>query len=236
MKPSLFAAGILLVVASAQAQTAANTLTEAESRDGWKLLWDGKTTAGWRSISSNEFPAQGWEINDGVLTVLGKKGGDIITTRVFTNFELRAEVRITTRANSGIKYFIAPETTKAVGYEYQILDDARHPDAKLGIKGNRTMASLYDIIPARTNKKVQPIGEWNELQIVAKGNHVEHWLNGELVLDYDRSSPEFKAHFEASKFKDDPGFCERKSGHILLQDHKSVVSFRNLKIHELPAK
>jgi len=202
--------------------------------DGFKPLFDGKTSAGWRSIKDSDFPSDGWEIKDGVLTVLGKKGGDIITAKKYANFDLRFEFKLTPGANSGVKYFIEPEKNKSVGCEFQVLDDDKHPDAKLGINGNRTVGSLYDLIPARADKKVEPIGEWNEGRIVVNGNHVEHWLNGGKVVEYDRTSPEFKAHIEASKFKKMDGYAQQKEGHILLQDHNNVVSFRNIRIKELP--
>ncbi|MBM3861098.1 MAG: DUF1080 domain-containing protein [Verrucomicrobia bacterium] len=203
--------------------------------DGYQPLFDGKTSAGWRSIKGPDFPGVGWEVKNGVLSVLaGGKGGDIITAKKYANFDLIFEFRLTPGANSGVKYFIDPETTKSVGYEFQVLDDDKHPDAKLGTNGNRTIGSLYDIVPARTDKKVKPIGEWNEGRIVVNGTRVEHWLNGQKVLEFDRSSSGFKAHLEASKFKKDAGFCARKNGHILLQDHKDNVSFRNLRIKELP--
>ncbi|MCX6998630.1 MAG: DUF1080 domain-containing protein [Kiritimatiellaeota bacterium] len=225
---------------TASAGAAPNTLTDQERQAGWRLLWDGKTTAGWRSAQAEAFPAQGWTIRDGVLTVHENKdqesaaGGDIITREKYSSFELQVDFKITPGANSGIKYFINPEKNKSVGYEYQILDDAKHPDARLGINGNRTLASLYDMLPARADKKVNPPGAWNQARILVNGNHVEHWLNGEKAVDYDRTAPEFRAHFEASKFKQDAGFCQRKDGHILLQDHGNTVSFRNLKIRELP--
>ncbi len=202
--------------------------------DGYKLLWDGKTTEGWRSVSGPKFPKVGWEIKDCVLAVLGRKGGDVITTKKYRNFDLCFEFKITSGANSGVKYFIEPEKNKNIGCEYQILDDAKHEDAKKGINGNRTMASLYDIIPARTDKRVKPVGEWNEGRIVVNGNYVKHYLNSEKVVDYDRTSSEFKVHFEASKFKKIDGFAQQKEGHILLQDHNDIVYFRNIKIRELP--
>ena len=205
------------------------------AEEGSQPLFDGKTSTGWRSIKGPDFPSVGWEIKDGVLSVLaGGHGGDIITTKKYTNFDLAFEFRLTPGANSGIKYFIEPDTTKSVGYEFQVLDDDKHPDAKLGINGNRTVGSLYDILPASKDKKVKPIGEWNQGRVVVNGNHVEHWLNGEKVLECDRTSPDFKEHFEASKFKKDTGFCTRTGGHILIQDHKDNVSFRNIRIKELP--
>lgn len=203
--------------------------------DGYQPIFDGKTSEGWRSINGPDFPKVGWEIKDGIIAVLGKKGGDIITAKKYTNFDLCFEFKLTPGANSGVKYFIDPDKPKdkAVGYEFQVLDDDKHPDAKLGISGNRTQASLYDILPARADKKVKPIGEWNQGRIVVKGDHIEHWLNGEKVVEFDRTSPEFKAHFEASKFKKDTGFGSRTGGHILLQDHNNLVYFRNLRIKEL---
>jgi hypothetical protein len=207
----------------------------AADESGYTPIFDGKTSTGWRSIKGTDFPSVGWEIKDGVISVLaGGKGGDIITTKKFTNFDLCFEFKLTPGANSGIKYFIDPEKTKAVGYEFQVLDDDKHPDAKLGINGNRTVGSLYDIVPAAKDKKVKPIGEWNQGRIVVKGDRIEHWLNGEKVIDIDRTSADFKSHFEASKFKKDTGFCTRKDGHILIQDHNNNVSFRNLNIKELP--
>ena len=223
-----------------------NTLTAHEEKAGWKLLWDGETTEGWRSAHSKDFPKSGWEIKDGVLSVLpgnggeSQNGGDIITRRKYENFELVADFKITPGANSGIKYFVDPELNKgpgsAIGCEFQILDDERHPDAKLGRDGNRKLGSLYDLIPAPGDKKVNPPGEWNTARIVVQGNHVEHWLNGEKVVSYERGTPAWRALVATSKYKDWPKFGELPEGFILLQDHGNAVSFRNLKIRELPAQ
>jgi len=203
------------------------------AEDGFNPLFDGKTSAGWRSIKGADFPSDGWEIKNGVITVLGKKAGDIITVKKYTNFDLCFEFKLPPAGNSGVKYFIEPDKNQSVGCEFQVLDDDKHPDAKRGVNGNRTVGSLYDLIPARAGKKVKPIGEWNEGRVVVKGAHVEHWLNGEKVVEYDRTSPEFKALVAASKFKTVDGYAQQKEGHILLQDHNDVVSFRNIRIKEL---
>ena len=221
---------------------APNTLSAKEIKEGWTLLFDGVTMNGWRGAYLDTLPSRGWEVHDGVLTVQssgGKEaafGGDIVTVKTFGSFELLVDFKLTEGANSGIKYFVMEELPRtpgsAKGLEYQLLDDARHPDAKLGINGNRTLASLYDLLPAK-NKTVHPIGEWNHARIIVRGKHVEHWLNGKMVLAYERGGKEFLAHKAVSKFKDLEGFGEAPEGHILLQDHGDKVSFRNIKIRTL---
>jgi hypothetical protein len=230
----------------AQTGLSPNTLTEQERTDGWKLLWDGRTSWGWRSAKGQEFPKDGWEIKDGVLSVVetggaeSRAGGDIVTTASYPAFELKAEFRLTPGANSGIKYYVDTDLNKgegsAIGLEFQLLDDARHPDAKLGRDGNRTLASLYDLIPAAAGKREKPIGEWNEARIVSDGRHVEHWLNGAKVLEYERGSEAFRRLVAQSKYKVWPAFGEKPSGAILLQDHGNRVSFRNVKIRETAAR
>jgi len=219
-----------------------NTLTQREKQDGWSLLFDGKTTAGWRGLYKESFPKAGWIVENGILTVLeggksNERGGDIITVQQYGNFELSLDFKLVPGANSGIKYFILEDPKKksgaGVGPEYQLLDDQLHPDAKLGISGNRTCGSLYDLIPADPKKSIRPVGEWNTARIVAKGKHVEHWLNGVKILEYERGSGDFKAHVDKSKFKDIPNFGETPQGHILLQEHGNRVFFRNIKIRIL---
>ena len=216
-----------------------NTLTAEEISKGWKLLFDGKTMNGWRGAYMDSLPKKGWEVRKGMLIVNesgggeASFGGDIVTIDQYSGFELLVDFRITEGANSGIKYFVIEAQPKtpgsAKGLEYQILDDAKHPDAKLGINGNRTCASLYDLIPAK-DTKAKPVGKWNHARILVKGKHVEHWLNGKKVLEFERGGKEFLAHKAESKFKDIPAFGEYERGHILLQDHGNQVFYRNVKI------
>lgn len=219
-----------------------NTLSKQEKKEGWKLLWDGKTTEGWRGAKLDAFPRQGWKIEDGVLKVLksggaeSANGGDIVTTRQYKNFMLKVDFKITEGANSGIKYFVNPGLNKgegsAIGCEFQILDDEKHPDAKLGVKGNRKLGSLYDLIPAPEDKPFKK-GEWNTALIVVRGNHVEHWLNGVKLIEYTRRNEMWNALVAYSKYKNWPDFGNAESGNILLQDHGDEVWFRNVKIKEL---
>ena len=214
-----------------------NTLTDKEKTDGWKLLWDGKTGSGWKSIKAEAFPEKGWDIKDGVLTVLGKIGGDILTVEKFSDFELKLEFKLTKAANSGIKYFLDEEAATVkktgLGLEYQILDDANHPDATKGTAGNHTLGSLYDLITASADKPAKPVGEWNEARIVAKGKHVEHWLNGKKVVEFERGSPEYRELVAKSKYKNTKNFGEGAETPILLQDHNDPVSYKNIKIRKL---
>jgi hypothetical protein len=226
-----------------------NELSEWEKRKGWRLLWDGQSTEGWRGAKLDHFPSGGWEIDDGILTVLATDGaeatgpGDIVTTDLYSNFELELEFNITEGANSGIKYFVDAELNRgqgsAIGAEFQILDDQRHPDATQGVDGNRTVGSLYDLIapenfsePGRS-KRFNGVGNWNKARIVSQDGKVEHWLNNVKVVEYDRFSQMFRALVAYSKYQIWDGFGQWPEGHILLQDHGDEVSFRSIKIREL---
>lgn len=219
-----------------------NTLSERETAEGWLLLWDGKTTEGWRGARLDGFPRRGWRIADGTLAVEkadgaeSGNGGDIVTAGTFRDFVLTVDFKITEGANSGIKYFVDPVLNKgqgsAIGCEFQILDDQRHPDAKLGVAGNRTLGSLYDLIRADKDGAYFRAGDFNTAMIVVRGNHVEHWLNGVQIVEYERNNQMWNALVAYSKYRDWPAFGNAAEGHILLQDHGDAVSFRNIKIME----
>lgn len=219
-----------------------NTLTDREVKEGWKLLWDGKTTNGWRGAKIATFPSEGWVIKDGVLSTLETGGGesasagDIVTTQKYKNFELIVDFNYNPNANSGIKYLVDTELNKgigsSIGCEYQILDDKLHPDAKEGSAGNRTLAGLYDLITPLPKRDNGP-GQWNRATIIVNGNHVEHWLNGMKTVEYERGNEAWRALVAKSKYKIWPNFGEAAEGHILLQEHGNAVSFKNVKIKEL---
>jgi hypothetical protein len=221
-----------------------NNVSEQEKRNGVKLLWDGKTTAGWRRAYKETFPEKGWEINDGVLSVMpsggaeSANGGDIVTQSEYSAFILQFDFKLTEGANSGVKYFVTEKDTatgSAIGLEYQVLDDERHPDAKLGAASNRTLASLYDLIPSASEPRARrKIGEWNRgMVVVYPNNKVEHWLNGWKLVEYTRGTPVYNALVARSKYEKWPNFGMAPSGRILLQDHGDRVSFRSIKIKEL---
>ncbi len=240
---------------------APNTLNDAEKADGWQLLWDGSTTANWIGAKGGEFPSHGWIIDGGVLTVIPRKGledakwaeyglpesrkgelgggGDIVTKENYRDFDFRVDFRLTEGANSGIKYFYDETLNNGTTLEYQVLHPG-HRDWNFGRDGNRRVGALYDMIPSpKALEVVKPAGEWNTARLVSKGTHVEHWLNGVKVLEYERGGAEFMEAFKKSKYADPKTNLNGKwgltpEGRILLQDHgDSTVSYRNIKIKKL---
>ena len=219
--------------------TTPNTLSVSDKENGWELLWDGKTSEGWKSVRSDAFPEKGWSLDGGMITAHPNKvragGGDIITEQKFGNFWLSVDFKLTPGANSGIKYFVNPGTFRdpSIGCEFQILDDELHPDARLGVAGNRTAASLYDLIRADKPEGLMDKYGWNTAWVIVRGNHAEHWLNGVKVVEYDRNSQQFNALVNYSKFAPNEGFGNFTEGHILFQDHGDQAFYRNIKIKRL---
>jgi len=223
------------------ASNSANTLSNKEIRDGWTLLWDGKTFNGWRGIYNANFPVQGWIIENGELICLGNempdslKGGDIITKKKYGSFELKCEFKIMDKGNSGIKYFVNESVKSSPGHglglEFAILDNANWPYDKPDY--NRTCGSLYDLVRTPENVKVEPTGTWNYALIIVDGNHIEHWLNGKKSVEIDKSSEQYYQLLAKSKYANIKGWGEFSEGHILLQDEGPRTFFRNIKIREI---
>jgi hypothetical protein len=207
-----------------------NQLTPEETAAGWRLLFDGKTTQGWRSFRKDRFPSKGWVVEEGWLKcIAGGRGGDIVTVDQFTDFDLRWEWRLPPRANNGVKYFITEERSQAIGHEYQLIDETLVKNDK-----QRT-ASFYDVLPPRSDKPLKPPGEINQSRILVQGNHVEHWLNGAKVLEYELGSEAVAAAIARSKFKSVSGFGTKIKGRLLLTEHGSEACFRSIKLRPLPA-
>jgi hypothetical protein len=241
MKPLLFAVSLALTLVSAHA--ADNQLTPAEKSAGWELLFDGKSFTGWRGYRLQALPANlGWEIKDGTLHAKQVKydmsnipmtefrKSELITEKKFNDFELSWDWRISKAGNNGLKYMVTEERPNAPGPEYQMMDDANHPDGKVG--PTHHTGSFYDVLPGAADK-AKPIGEWNTSRIVLRGNHLEHWLNGQKVVSCELGSPEVKAGLAKSKFKAEPGFGDKIAGHIMLTYHGDETWVKNVKAREL---
>lgn len=238
---------IIIAVSSVSALNAQNALNPQEKKEGWQLLFNGKNFNGWRGVNKKNFPEKGWVIEDGAIVSNGTNvaesadGGDIITKKEYENFILKVQWKMETKGgNSGIKYFVKEgfgENSKyGFGLEYQILDDQNFSWMLTGkMKPNDfyTLGALYEMYPPSPEKQPNPLGQWNESIIVSRGNHVEHWLNEKKMLEYERGSADFKERVAKSKFKDIKDFGLFPKGHILLQDHGSIVYFKNIKIKEL---
>ena len=227
MKALLFLFLLLLLAGS----NAINAQTTPNGK--WTSLFDGKTLSGWRTAQRDTLPDESWYAEKGELIFDPAKGHgcDIISSRSFKTFDLSFEFNISEGGNSGVKYFLLPNTS--LGCEFQIIDDSRHADAGLGSNGNRKTGSFYDVMPADSTKPYKPAGKWNTARVVIRGNQVAHWLNGKKILEYERGSEVFKQAIAKSKFKTTSGFAEATSSPVLLQAHGDKVSFRNIKIKEL---
>jgi len=212
-----------------------NTLSADEKSAGWKLLFDGKTFDGWQPIGKAGVPIKGWVVQDGAIFLAkGAGGGDIVTVEQFGDFELTFEWKIAEGGNSGLKYNLI-NPAKAVGFEYQLLDDDKHPDGRA--RGTRRQSgALYDLIEPSADRKVKPVGEWNESRIVVKGAHVEQWLNGVKSVEFDFGSDDLKERIAGSKYKGMANFGVKSKSPILVQDHHDEASFRSLKVRVLDAK
>jgi hypothetical protein len=223
---------VSLMMPSAMFSQSVNKLTAKEKKEGWVLLFDGVDLNGWVTPAGTP-PPTGWDIKNGILTKTAGKHGDIRSVNEYSDFELVADYNITSGGNSGIKYFYHKyDKGGNLGMEYQILDDKLAEDNKYP---THLLGSFYDVmIPNESIKKANPPGEWNSIRIVSKGKHVEHWLNGVKILEFERGSQAFNEGVAKSKFsKAEPAFGMLEKGYILLTDHESVCSFRNIKLRVL---
>lgn len=212
-----------------------NTLTPKEKAEGWRLLFNGTSFEGWRGYKETGVPAAGWKIENGVIKTLPKaKSNQLITVDQFNDFEFSWEWNVGPGGNNGIKYFVTEARPGAPGHEYQMIDDATNAENKNG--PTHATAAFYDVLGAADDKPLKPAGQWNVSRVLVRGNHVEHWLNGKKVLEYELGSEAVKAGLAKSKFKTYPDFGTKLKGHIMLTYHNDECSYRNLKVRELPAK
>jgi len=219
-------------------QNSQNSSAKQEKKVEW--LFNGTSTDAWQSVITDSFPEQGWDVTGEILTVHAQTdttpaGNDIITKAQYTSFELELEFKLTKHANSGIKYFVVNNFPgyegQYLGVEYQIIDDESYTTEELGNNfGNHTTGSLYELIPAPKTKQMNPPGEWNQVKILVDGKHVEHWLNGQKMLEYERGSDSYRALVGKSKYHVYENFGESPGGHILLQGHNGEVAYRSIKI------
>lgn len=242
----VFALCALSVRAQAQAP---NQLTTAERAAGWRLLFDGKTLKGWRGLGYDTVPTAHWKVANGAIQKIASGnvpkmpdgqpavGGDLMTIDTFGDFEFAFEWKVATAANSGVKYNVDEAFSlknasnhAALGFEYQVLDDSLSEDNKLP---SHLAGALYDLLPPGSNKRLQPVGSWNSSRIVFKGKHGEHWLNGAKVVDFDLGTARMDSAIAKSKYRSIKGFADRRTGHVILQDHGDETFYRSIKIREL---
>jgi hypothetical protein len=248
----VLACAIVAVACAPRAQVGPagpNTLSAEEQRDGWRLLFDGRTFNGWRGLGYDSVPTAHWKIENGAIRKIADgdvprlpdgqpaAGGDLMTRDTYRDFELTWDWRISRAGNSGVKYNVSEEISMAnapnhaaLGFEYQMLDDSLHEDNKVP---SHRAGALYDLIAPNANKTLKPVGEWNSSRLVFRGNHGEHWLNGVKVVEFDLDTPLMDSALARSKYKSIQNFAQRRAGHIVLQDHVDEVYFRNIKIRRL---
>ena len=233
MKVRLGTAGLAAAIAALM--TVMPSANAGAPQDGWTNLFDGASLKGWRGYKQTDAAKTRWQVENAMLTVDPGDGSDtrgardLITTGTYDNFELSFEWKVAPGGNSGLKYFVLEDRDSAIGHEYQIIDDAKHPDAKIG--PHRQTAAFYDVLPA-TNRPIKPAGEFNQSRVVVNGRNVQHWLNGTRVLQYELSTPALQAAIDKSKFKGIERFGKPQKGHILLQDHGDAVWYRNIRIRK----
>lgn len=212
--------------------------SSSSADQGWRPLFDGRTSAGWRGFKLPAFPERGWTIAEGTLRSDPGSDVDIVTTQSFSQFELWLEFRLAPGANSGIKFLVdealVPRGHHGLGFEYQLIDDDRHPDARQGKPGTRTCGALYDLIAPGASKVLRPPGQWNQVRLVVDGTRVQHWLNGVKLLEFQPGSPALAALIAGSKYRAQKTFGSPTRGHILLQAHGDEVAFRAIRVRELP--
>jgi hypothetical protein len=236
---------------SAATSVAPNQLTDEERQDGWQLLFDGTSLRGWRGLGRDTVPTAHWAVDSGAIHKIPSGqvpvqadgqplgGGDLMTDATYGDFELAWEWKVAPGANSGVKYNVSEQLSTSIqprnaakGFEYQIIDDDRHPDGKLV---RHKTGDLYDLLSSNERKRVRPVGEWNQSRILYRGTHGEHWLNGARVVEYDLGTPRMDSALAASKYRTIPWFAERRRGHVVLQDHGDAVWYRAIRIRALPA-
>jgi hypothetical protein len=240
---------LAFVVQTTPPITPPNQLTDAERSAGWRLLFDGRTLAGWRGLGYDTVPAAHWVVVEGTIKKIANgnvarqadgqplHGGDLMSVDSFADFELSFEWKVTPGANSGVKYNVSEALSMsqapnhaALGFEYQVLDDERHEDGKLP---SHQAGALYDLVAPNQLRRVHPVGAWNSAKILLRGNHGEHWLNGIKIVEYDLGTVRMDSLLAKSKYRAIPGFATRRRGHIVLQDHGDEVYFRNIKVRPL---
>jgi len=226
-----------------------NALSAAERAAGWRLLFDGATLNGWRGLGYDTVPTAHWNVIGGAIHKIATSnvakmpdgqpanGGDLMTVDTFGDFELSFQWKVMPGSNSGVKYNVSEEYSlanasnhAALGFEYQVLDDSLNDDNKVA---THRAGALYDLIAPNSAKRLMPVGQWNTLRIVLRGQHVEHWLNGAKIVEFDLGTARVDSALAKSKYRSIKGFADRRTAHLVLQDHNDEVYFRDIKVREL---